>query len=379
MSTNLVELLPFAIDRKLPASLVDQVFNAFSEAIRNGTYRVGDTLPTWRETARALGVSDRVIRSAMARLKARGLIVSHGRLGCVVARVYDGRAWKGVVLSVSDMDSAMTYSSMRRELETVKTLARAGMTLLSVVVESLSPTKAPAALSLIDSIMSFKVDFVLLTCENDRLARYLSTRGCPFAGLRAYNMPNCVGQVRGATFSRAIAAFVSRCRKYGVKSVLQVEFTASRLFDAVPQLNAAGVPADRWVVPCPLCRSAAEVRAAGERAFTKRLSEGREWLPEVLLFVDDYVAQGALTALTCSGVRIPQDVQVVTFSNVGNELAFPVRLTSICLDEARCGRLIAEEILHFQRTGKWLQRQAPCASYVEGETFPVKKKNKLGR
>jgi len=85
--------LPFVVDKTSSASLPDQFVEGVRRAIDNGYYRAGDRLPTWRELSQALGVSERIPREAMARLVREGLVVSHRRIGCVIATNVVQRAW----------------------------------------------------------------------------------------------------------------------------------------------------------------------------------------------------------------------------------------------------------------------------------------------
>lgn len=45
--------IPFKIDRKVRDGLVSQVVDGFRQAIRNGFYRAGETLPTIRAVGRS--------------------------------------------------------------------------------------------------------------------------------------------------------------------------------------------------------------------------------------------------------------------------------------------------------------------------------------
>ena len=77
--------IPFKIDRKVKDGLVSQVVDGFRQAIRNGFYKAGDTLPTIRALAPRLGVSVRVTAEAVKalaaeveyRLSLRGLTPLH--------------------------------------------------------------------------------------------------------------------------------------------------------------------------------------------------------------------------------------------------------------------------------------------------------------
>ena len=61
-----------------------------------------------------------------------------------------------------------------------------------------------------------------------------------------------------------------------------------------------------------------------ERKFARH---GKAWLPDVLYFSDDYVAMAALLVLVMHGVRIPQDVGIVTWANRGLGPVAPFSLT----------------------------------------------------
>ena len=63
-----------------------------------------------------------------------------------------------------------------------------------------------------------------------------------------------------------------------------------------------------------------------------RLSAFAEWLckgeqPELIYFSDDYVCAGALAAFAAANVRVPDDVRVVTWSNLGNGPFYATELT----------------------------------------------------
>ena len=91
----------------------------------------------------------------------------------------------------------------------------------------------------------------------------------------------------------------------------------------------------------------------------------------MLFFDDDYLASGALTAMLWSGIRIPEDVRVVTLANssCGSGLAFPVSLTRIEVDPIACGRAIAETVLAYLATGTFPPDATISPTYIKGDTF----------
>ena len=65
--------------------LSDQIYGRVFDEIVSGRYAVGDRLPTEHEISEAWGVSRPVVREALLRLRADGLVVSHQWLGTFVS------------------------------------------------------------------------------------------------------------------------------------------------------------------------------------------------------------------------------------------------------------------------------------------------------
>ena len=65
--------------------LSDQIYGRVFDEIVSGHYAVGDRLPTEMEISEAWGVSRPVVREALLRLRADGLVVSHQGLGTFVS------------------------------------------------------------------------------------------------------------------------------------------------------------------------------------------------------------------------------------------------------------------------------------------------------
>lgn len=69
-----------------PSSLSDQVYEQLMAQIGEGRLKVGDQLPSEPKLSRALGVSRPVVRQALARLRADGVITSRQGAGSFVLR-----------------------------------------------------------------------------------------------------------------------------------------------------------------------------------------------------------------------------------------------------------------------------------------------------
>lgn len=70
-----------ATARRRPRNLAQGLVESFSERIRNGAISPGQKLPTESEIMRQFGVSRTVVREALSRLQAGGLVETHHGVG----------------------------------------------------------------------------------------------------------------------------------------------------------------------------------------------------------------------------------------------------------------------------------------------------------
>jgi GntR family transcriptional regulator, transcriptional repressor for pyruvate dehydrogenase complex len=77
-----------------PQSLADRITVSLREAIVNGRYSPGVQLPAGKNLALQFGVSITVVREALSRLKADGLVASHQGKGVFVAKDEKARPFR---------------------------------------------------------------------------------------------------------------------------------------------------------------------------------------------------------------------------------------------------------------------------------------------
>ncbi len=78
MTNNVQPAVPA---RRRPRSLAQELVDTLSGQIRNGEIVPGDKLPTESEIMRAFGVSRTVVREALSRLQASGMVETHHGVG----------------------------------------------------------------------------------------------------------------------------------------------------------------------------------------------------------------------------------------------------------------------------------------------------------
>jgi DNA-binding LacI/PurR family transcriptional regulator len=170
--------------------------------------------------------------------------------------------------------------------------------------------------------------------------------------------------------SDAVAAFVDHCRRAKVKSVVEVT-VGSSLASAAAALRKAGVECTSWPIVRRSGYGIEDISKATLKAFYDRIRlKGRSWLPDVLYFNDNFASQSALLALVDSGIDIPGDVRLVTWSNAGEGPYWRKSLARIEIDPIEVGHKFARHVLAFL-DGKRLDDPASVSpKYIAGETFP---------
>ena len=363
--------LPFAVDRHSAISLIDQVVDGFRRAIVAGRYPYGSTLPTLVEIASGLGVSMNVVRAAMKRLSGEGLVGARRGVGCVVNPKGMKLCLGRVVIVQMCGDEGYYFNVLAGAIR--ESLSRDGYFVTGITVFR----RAGGAFdfSRLEMDLRERTDLVVLISDNAPAIALLSRLGVPFIVVgrnRAKPAAQCcLGCVR-EDFDAGMDAVAAECARAGVRSVLVVRAWRRRQ-ETFAALRSAGIEAVDWRVPMMRSRYGRieGVQRAGMAAFAARLKNGRGWLPELLLFSDDDIlASGCLMALACSGVRIPEDVRVVTLSNKGLGPVYPRTLARLELDSASFGEVVAR-FVHGLLSGA-ANAKAPVLSsvYIPGESFP---------
>lgn len=361
--------IPFKVDRSELGSLSKQMTDGLREAIVSGHFKPGDILPTILEWSHLLGVSIRVPERAVATLVREGLLIAQKGVGCIV-NPRKKSVWIGRVLVViPDGDHIFYYNVIVGRLRA--NLSMAGYLFTQVTV--LSRPDGRYDFRQLAHELRTRPDFTLLLEDRPAIARFLSKSGLPFGVFApsSCTLPGCVANFR-EDHGGAVPAFVAHCRRAGVRSVLQVSTKSVHLFDAIPALEKAGIPVATLEVEKPSGFEAGEaVARAALAVFRERFAaEGRAWLPDLLLFLDDFLATGALVAMQEAGLRFPDDVKVVSVSNKGLGPIYPVALTRIEYDAARFGDTLSEAVCAFllgRKIRRKMEHLAP--EYIVGESF----------
>ena len=351
------------VDRSAALSLAEQVYRGLRERIFAGRVKIGSAVPSLRALADELGVSVKVTKAAYGRLVRDGWLRAVPRAGylAVTPEMPKCRARMLLVLPNEGFFSDYVAHRLQERCE------KAGIQVSRVIVPD--PEDVPVSL---DIALSDRFDLAVSFHFKKRVIDALDESGVPFVlavgeGCSAGRCRNCVGRLHVADdVSGEVAAF---CARRGVRTAELVDFhVVKRPYAAA--FRRAGIAVRERTIPCANETLWYEDMPRGVmRAFLRRLNSRRPALPDLFFFLDDYVARGALMALAASGVRIPEDVKVLTFANRGNGPVYVKDLARIELDPIARGDGVADFVVG------WFEgrREAPPPLsppvFIEGETL----------
>lgn len=355
------------LDRMSRSTLADQLAAVLKSEITRGKYRPGDVLPGIHDLARAANVSEKVPRRALAQLAETGWAVPRRGVGSVVADRGCDVTVKGRVL-IYTVDTGYSYYCSALVATLRSKLVRAGYRLLAV---SASVKTEKDGCRQLDEMLKDHWDLVL-ECGYRPASRHLiEASGWPFAVVGdgsktiASSAANCMGEV-AILCGKAVSDFVLACVRSGAKDVLQFEYDIGS-FDVSGMLGTAGVRVR--TVRIPRQRYSVDVSKAAVRVVETELRKWRGKAPDVILFTDDHLAQGGLLALMAHGVRIPEDVRVVSLSNKGLGPVWVEPVTRLEMDALVHGAEIAKTVIAFLSGRPFPQGLVLGSVWKRGKTF----------
>ena len=352
------------IDRLNGESLVQQLTTGFRRAIYSGMYKIGSALPSLRVIARELGVSLIVPRAAMAALEEDNLVVAQQGVGYIV-RARESISWNGRVLLVlnAEGEASFYWATLAGELRRRLT---AGGWLVSYAAVSGNNFRRHERRSL-EPVLMERFDLALVLVDAPGLVRRFVRSGQPFVTIGKAFSEGAAGSVP-TDAAAAVAKFVDRCVKVGIRSVEQVDFEDDDGWGTRAMLQRADIEVKTVVTPVLRGHGSLDgIQRGAMKTFLERFSVGRP-LPDLFLFTDDFVAAGALTAAFASGIRIPEDVQVATVTNRGAGPVFTRSLARLEMDPLADAARVADASLLFLG-GKPFPSICLSPSYVHGETM----------
>ncbi|MBQ2632664.1 MAG: GntR family transcriptional regulator [Kiritimatiellae bacterium] len=370
--------IPFSVNRNDARPLFNQVVDGFREAIISGYYVSGDKIPSSRELCPILGVSRIVTQAALEQLAAEGLVVSRPRVGTVV-RDRNEKQWRGHVVFVYEKGDdnylkTMLASSMQDRL------TEEGWLFSQASVGA----KAGGGCDFthLDVALSRSVDLVVVMFHRPKIYAYLAKRRVPYAvfGEKSEKPASAVGSIH-FDYNMANGDFAAVCKAAGVQEVVEI-YWHKLMCDVTPALKKAGIRVKKMKVPVDESEGRLiGVKRAGRLAFEKMIADGsvaalgdrkgcdEAHLSQVFFIADDYLASGALLALSYAGLKVPEDVRLATFANAGLGPDYRRPLSRMEMDPFAVGEKVAATIIKYFKTGEFPAKITVGSKWIAGETI----------
>ncbi len=373
LQNRVIKNPPFSVINHDGTTLTNQIEDGLRQAIETGFYQDGDFFPGYVELARQLGVSVIVVRRAIGRLIAAGLC--HPRRGVGLRVCSKSPAWVGNVLVVTGGDVASYRYYMANLVEHLRRrLAENRLSMTRAIVAGIG---AREDFSSLDDALNRHVSLAIATDYSSGMEKRLRAAGIPYILTAPAKKSHAAGYLAGDP-EGATAHIVAHCVDCGVRRVLLVGLSLKDAFhvDAMGLKSALGDRSleARWLgIETDQSDGTAELllrKTVG--TFSKLCEKGHlvvdGFRPDMVIFLDDYVAQGALLAMTAAGIRIPEDLQVITMANKGLGPVWLKPLTRFEVDAAAEADAFATLALRCLRERRRQHTLTTSTTFIEGET-----------
>ena len=362
--------MPFSIDRSDRRTFVQQAVDGFRRAIADGIYSPGDVIPSYRYLAVRLGVSEIVTKAVLKELSQAGLVEARPRIGTVV-RDSGVKHWCGHVAFICPVGDDNYFQTIVSGVLRDR-LFEAGFHLDLVCVKEKADGHWDFAS--LDAVLMHSVGFAVVFYRNkvEEVVERLEKRKVPYAVFA--DLPKKPDGAVGFTrldYPGAVDEFAAECLKCGVKKVVQVYWSDFMCDIAIP-FRKTGIRVERRKIRVDISGGRLEsVRRAGMNCFPDVLAKCGMGRDVVYFLADDYLAAGALTALSYAGLKTPENVSVVTWANRGLGPVYPRELSRMEMDPVAAGEKVADSVLAYLETGVYPSGGAVCPTWIRGETMSL--------
>ena len=322
----------------------ENIAAALRDEMTAGRYRSGERLPSVGELRKRFGAGEFAVRAALHKLRDEGLVAVTKHVG-VTATGKSAPVWKGHVAFIHSATTC-AYFTHRLAMQLARRFEADGWCMHSVFLEANADGQLDTkvlAHHVVDGLA-----FAVVLSEFRQISELLDRAAVSYVVLNGYarDFPNARAVIRDSS-SECFAELVAYMKARGMKTMLEVDFER-RVDRTFKKLLADG----GIVVQRELCKfdnealhSLSDVREIGHKAVARFLARNCEHLPDVVLFDDDYLAAGGVVALLQAGIRMPEDVVIVTHANKGDEMLVGIPHCRIENDPVALGDRVAKYVL----------------------------------
>ena len=363
--------IPFTLDSK--SSPTQQMVAGVKSAIAARHWKPGDTLPTAAEFRKALGSGGYVPRTALRQLADEGVIILKKHVGAVVARQQPTVQCMGRIAFISCGRRESYYENVHAfALQDI--FEQAGWDLVHIMTPRADNSKScKPDLSSLQRQLKQGIDFAICFTESREVAAELDKSHVRYIyeGGSGREFPNAIATINLEIESQdCIEQLASFWHQSRIRNVLVVDFDHVMPRNVLAAFAKHGMFLRRLVVKHPRDGNyLRDIQQAGLNAIAQEFASGKSRgnPPDAVFFYDDYLAAGGLTALSATGIHIPEDLYVATLANKGLGPVWFKPLTRLEYDPVGNARLIGNYVLKLL-SGR--NAKPPCLTlrFIQGAT-----------
>ena len=355
--------LPFRVDRNLGIDLVEQIVGGVSLAVGSGTLAHGATLPGIRRMAKDLSVSEIVVRRAVKELCRQGILQARTRVGLTVCGG-GRRSWRGVVAGILPAHDAGMYYANVLEGAIASVLMKNGW----LFARMEWPDKPSGAGTDVAGLLKcLSPALVVALFPSPAMLNALDRSNLPFVQIWTKAKSRKARMYIRPCADLALSKLVETFAAHGVRKVLSVCQHVSGIECTTALKNAGFSVRKMYISPLDGYAQPESVQRAALETFDRLLAKG-SIDADAVVFNDDYLTAGALSAFERHGVRVPEDIRLATTSNHGLGPVYFRKLTRLEVDPVRHGREIADTLLKMLDGGECASEMSIETTFEEGET-----------
>ncbi|MCR5750898.1 MAG: GntR family transcriptional regulator [Kiritimatiellae bacterium] len=331
---------------KLKQCISDVISDALRRELKDGRFKANEVLPSVESLCQRFAVGRFAVRSALHKLRDEGFVTVTKHVG-VVATGKAGHDWKGHVAFVHS-STMCSYHPQKLAVQLARSFESHGYAMHPVFLEANTDERIDVT-PLVRHIHN-GLSFAVVYSEFYKVTKALDAADVPYVVVDGFSRsyPNALAVVK-YDMTECYAELIGALKSRRASDVLEFDFErrVDRTFKNM--MFEAGINVRR-----ELCRlnnegphALSDVRTIGHHAVARFLSgrTPRARLPDVIMFDDDYLASGGIVAIMEAGLRIPDDIRVVTWGNSGNEICLGRPLACIKYDPVASASAISDYVL----------------------------------
>jgi len=308
-----------------------QVEKYLRGAIRSGRLGKGEPLPSERDLVAKFQVSRATLRDALNTLATEGLIVRRQGSGTYV----NGAKKPGVtaVLGRAELlSSPMGYFFSRMTDSVRERMDANGFRAVLSTTHGKTTEEMASSVQLLDEVFVNDLAGVLdITFDSRALRRRVADRGIPIVAIEAAVPEGTHTVVLDYAAMTELAVQTLHSYGYDDFALMHLSDPGDEYHERIPkgfdklQLAAVGQREDR-LVPVPRTYDLHDAYGAFIEWWA------REDRPNAMFFFDDALCDVSTRAILELGIKVPDDLAIITQSNTGRKFHFPVPLTRVEFD-----------------------------------------------